>query len=201
VRARLVPTARGARRGARPPGFDRRAPRAVVRRRSPRRYPHAARRRPARADPRGLPPDGSRRAPARVAREGSMPQGTIKDFEGEERMGSLLMDDRTEVAIDAVSVEGSGLRSLRIGQRVRFDLVDEAGRKGARNLQIVTLSRGGTTSDGSRTPSAWRGRVGAWTRPSRGTPCRRGTTAGGARGRRGAALAFAGGARAPLFAP
>jgi cold shock CspA family protein len=68
-----------------------------------------------------------------------MPQGTIKDFEGEERIGSLLMDDRTEVTIDAVSVEGSGLRSLRIGQRVRFDLVDEAGRKVARNLQIVTL--------------------------------------------------------------
>ena len=68
-----------------------------------------------------------------------MPQGTIKDFEGEERIGSLLMDDRTEVAIDAGSVEGSGLRSLRIGQRVRFDLVDEAGRKVARNLQIVTL--------------------------------------------------------------
>ena len=68
-----------------------------------------------------------------------MSQGTIKDFEVEERTGNLLMDDRTEVAIDAVSVEGSNLRTLRIGQRVRFDLVDEAGRKVARNLQIVTL--------------------------------------------------------------
>ena len=68
-----------------------------------------------------------------------MAQGTIKDFEVEERIGNLLMDDRTEVAIDAVSVEGSNLRTLRIGQRVRFDLVDEAGRKVARNLQIVTL--------------------------------------------------------------
>jgi len=68
-----------------------------------------------------------------------MPQGTIKDFEVEERSGNLLMDDRTEVTIDAVSVEGSGLRTLRIGQRVRFDLVDEAGRKVARNLQIVTM--------------------------------------------------------------
>jgi cold shock CspA family protein len=68
-----------------------------------------------------------------------MAQGTIKDFEVEERAGNLLMDDRTEVAIDAVSVEGSNLRTLRIGQRVRFDLVDEAGRKVARNLQIVTL--------------------------------------------------------------
>jgi cold shock CspA family protein len=68
-----------------------------------------------------------------------MAQGTIKDFEVEERTGNLLMDDRTEVAIDAVSVEGSNLRTLRIGQRVRFDLIDEAGRKVARNLQIVTL--------------------------------------------------------------
>ena len=68
-----------------------------------------------------------------------MAQGTIKDFEVQERTGNLLMDDGTEVAIDAVSVEGSGLRTLRIGQRVRFDLVDEAGRKVARNLQIVTL--------------------------------------------------------------
>ena len=68
-----------------------------------------------------------------------MPQGTIKDFEVQERTGNLLMDDRTEVEIDPVSVEGSGLRMLRIGQRVRFDLVDEAGRKVARNLQIVTL--------------------------------------------------------------
>jgi cold shock CspA family protein len=68
-----------------------------------------------------------------------MAQGTIKDFEVEERTGNLLMDDRTVVAIDAVSVEGSNLRTLRIGQRVRFDLVDEAGRKVARNLQIVTL--------------------------------------------------------------
>ena len=68
-----------------------------------------------------------------------MAQGTIKDFEVQERTGNLLMDDRTEVEIDAVSVEGSGLRTLRIGQRVRFDLVDEAGRKVARNLQIVTM--------------------------------------------------------------
>ena len=68
-----------------------------------------------------------------------MAQGTIKDFDAGERTGSLLMEDRAEVAIDAVSVEGSGLLSLRIGQRVRFDLVEESGRKIARNLQIVTL--------------------------------------------------------------
>ena len=68
-----------------------------------------------------------------------MPQGTIKDYDEQERTGSLMMEDHTEVAIDAVSLEGSGLRSLRLGQRVRFDLVEESGGKMARNLQIVTL--------------------------------------------------------------
>jgi cold shock CspA family protein len=68
-----------------------------------------------------------------------MPQGTIRDFDEESRAGSLLMEDRTEVAIDATSVEGSGIRTLRIGQRVRFDLVEEGGRKLARTLRIVTF--------------------------------------------------------------
>lgn len=68
-----------------------------------------------------------------------MAQGTIKDYDDQGRTGSLLMEDHTEVAIDAVSVEGSGIRSLRLGQRVRFDLVEESSRKVARNLRIVTL--------------------------------------------------------------
>jgi cold shock CspA family protein len=68
-----------------------------------------------------------------------MPQGTIKDFDIDARTGSLLMEDRTEVHIDPTSMEGSGLRSLRLGQRVKFDLVEEGGRKLARTLRIVTL--------------------------------------------------------------
>jgi len=66
-------------------------------------------------------------------------QGTIKDYDGAGRSGSLLMDDRSEVAIDATSLEGAGLRTLRIGQRVKFDLADESGRKVARSLRIVTI--------------------------------------------------------------
>jgi cold shock CspA family protein len=66
-------------------------------------------------------------------------QGTVKDFDEQDRTGSLLMEDRTEVQIDATSTEGSGLRFLRIGQRVRFDLIEEGGRKIARTLRIVTL--------------------------------------------------------------
>jgi len=68
-----------------------------------------------------------------------MPQGTIKDYAPERRSGSLLMDDHTEVAIDETSLEGSGLRSLRLGQRVSFDLAEEGGKKVARTLRILTF--------------------------------------------------------------
>lgn len=69
-----------------------------------------------------------------------MAQGTIKEFDEAERTGSLLLDDGTEIAIDATSIEGTEIRMLRLGQRVRFDLADEAGRKVARSLHIVTFA-------------------------------------------------------------
>lgn len=68
-----------------------------------------------------------------------MAQGTIRDYDAASRTGSLLLDDRTGVHIDATSLEGSGIIDLRIGQRVRFDLIDEGGRKLARTLRIVTF--------------------------------------------------------------
>ena len=48
----------------------------------------------------------------------SVEQGTIKQFDERERTGSLLTDDRVEVRIDPTSLEGSQIRTLRIGQRV-----------------------------------------------------------------------------------
>jgi cold shock CspA family protein len=69
-----------------------------------------------------------------------MAQGTIKDYVAAERVGSLLLDDRSEVLIDADSTQGSGLRTLRVGQRVNLDVVEEEGRRVARNLRIVTFS-------------------------------------------------------------
>ena len=69
-----------------------------------------------------------------------MAQGTIRDYAIDERSGSLLLDDRTEVAIDADSTEGSGIRYLRIGQRVNLEVAEEGGRKVARNLRLVTFS-------------------------------------------------------------
>ena len=68
-----------------------------------------------------------------------MPQGTIKHYDPDSRSGILLQDDRTEVQIDVNSMEGSGLRTLRIGQRVKYDLTDESGKKFARTLRHITF--------------------------------------------------------------
>ena len=68
-----------------------------------------------------------------------MPQGTVKTYDVENRTGSLLTDDQQEVAIDAGSVEGAGIRYLRVGQRVKFEVADEGGKKVARTLRIVTF--------------------------------------------------------------
>jgi 2-phospho-L-lactate guanylyltransferase len=66
-------------------------------------------------------------------------QGTIKEYDPRSRTGTLFMDDESEVHIDATSVEGAGIRILRIGQRVKFDVADVGGKKTARTLRIVTF--------------------------------------------------------------
>jgi cold shock CspA family protein len=66
-------------------------------------------------------------------------QGTIKHFDERERTGSLLTDDRAEVRIDATSLEGSQIRTLRIGQRVSYRREDAEGAPVARGLRLVTV--------------------------------------------------------------
>ena len=68
-----------------------------------------------------------------------MEQGTIKDFDEARRVGTLLLDDRTEIAIDPGSIEGSGILTLRIGQRVKFEVDDVEGTRVARSLRVVTF--------------------------------------------------------------
>lgn len=68
-----------------------------------------------------------------------MAQGTIKEFDEQARTGSLLMEDRAEVLIDVASIGDEAIRTLRLGQRVKFDLEEEDGVKVARNLKIVTF--------------------------------------------------------------
>lgn len=53
-----------------------------------------------------------------------MPQGTVKTFDPEAATGSLVLDDQTEYPIDRETFMASGLVDLRLGQRVRFELVE-----------------------------------------------------------------------------
>jgi len=45
-------------------------------------------------------------------------QGTIATFDAQTRAGTLLLDDGTELVFDADAFQRSGLRLLRLGQRV-----------------------------------------------------------------------------------
>ena len=65
-------------------------------------------------------------------------QGTIKDFDAESRTGTLLTDDRTEIAIEPASLAQDVL-SLRLGQRVRFEVEGQGDATVARDLRLVTF--------------------------------------------------------------
>jgi cold shock CspA family protein len=66
-----------------------------------------------------------------------MPQATVKRYDSMTRSGVLLGDDgETEWTIDPAAMDSGMFRFLRPGQRVTFDLVEDAGEKRARNLRI-----------------------------------------------------------------
>ncbi|MFI6819348.1 cold-shock protein [Micromonospora sp. NPDC050187] len=48
-------------------------------------------------------------------------QGTVATFDGTTRTGTLLLDDGTELSFPAPAFDASGLRLLRLGQRVRVE--------------------------------------------------------------------------------
>ncbi|HEX5540951.1 MAG TPA: cold-shock protein [Micromonospora sp.] len=54
-------------------------------------------------------------------------QGTVATYDAQTRSGTLLLDDGTELAFPAAAFDASGLRLLRLGQRVRVEH-DESGR-------------------------------------------------------------------------
>ena len=67
-------------------------------------------------------------------------QATVASYAPETRTGSVLLDDGVEVSFPAEALDGSGLRLLRPGQRVRLDTVGSGPTLEVRRLQIVTLS-------------------------------------------------------------
>jgi len=70
-----------------------------------------------------------------------MPQGTIRSFDPATRTGSLLDDGLVELRFGGRAMQASGLRELRIGQRVRYTLAADSASDGTEvaTLNIVSL--------------------------------------------------------------
>ena len=53
-------------------------------------------------------------------------QGTVASYDARTRTGTLLLDDGTRLEFPAAAFDASGLRLLRVGQRLRIER-DESG--------------------------------------------------------------------------
>lgn len=67
-------------------------------------------------------------------------QGTVARYDDESRSGAVFLDDGVELAFDASALEGTGLRLLRPGQRVRLVLSQTQDGTRVEHLQILTLA-------------------------------------------------------------
>ena len=52
-------------------------------------------------------------------------QGTVSEFESSTGSGAVLLDDGSRVPFPAAAFAASGLRLLRVGQRVRLERGDD----------------------------------------------------------------------------
>ena len=52
-------------------------------------------------------------------------QGTVRSFDPRSRTGDVLLDDGSLLSFPAAAFDASGLRLLRLGQRVRLRVNDE----------------------------------------------------------------------------
>lgn len=68
-----------------------------------------------------------------------MPQGTVKSFDEDSGTVVLLDDSLRQLTVDRDVFIASGLLHLRIGQRVRFELIERDGEERVTNLNLVSL--------------------------------------------------------------
>ena len=70
-------------------------------------------------------------------------QGTVWAYDAVTRAGSVVLDDGVRLAFGPEALEGTGLRMLRPGQRVRLEVTrppaGEAGAVRVTRVQVLTL--------------------------------------------------------------
>jgi cold shock CspA family protein len=64
-------------------------------------------------------------------------QGTVSRFDESTRAGTVLLDDGVELPFPGTALDGSGLRHLRLGQRI--EVVGDGADAEILKLQILTL--------------------------------------------------------------
>tara|TARA_B100000927_G_scaffold185744_1_gene149609 strand:+ start:4278 stop:4493 length:216 start_codon:yes stop_codon:yes gene_type:complete len=66
-----------------------------------------------------------------------MAQGVVKSYDPNSGNGIVVLDDnKTEVYLKSGSLKGSIFRTLRQGQRINFDIVEEEDIKTISNVKI-----------------------------------------------------------------
>lgn len=69
-----------------------------------------------------------------------MPQATVKKFDHDTHESVILTDDLVEHPVPAAAFEAAPLLELRVGQRVRFEFVDDGdGNQAIGQLGLVSL--------------------------------------------------------------
>lgn len=66
-------------------------------------------------------------------------QATVRRFDPGTRSGTVLLDDGAELAYDSTAFDVSGLRLLRVGQRVRIEVAESPDGRTVRLLTIPNL--------------------------------------------------------------
>lgn len=67
-------------------------------------------------------------------------QATVSSFDPATRSGTVLLDDGVQLPFPGTALEGTGLRLLRLGQRVRLRVSGEGESLRVESLQLVTLA-------------------------------------------------------------
>jgi hypothetical protein len=67
-------------------------------------------------------------------------QATVSSFDADSRSGRVLLDDGVEVPFPGDALDGTRLRLLRPGQRVRLETIGAGTSLQIVGLQILTLS-------------------------------------------------------------
>lgn len=66
-------------------------------------------------------------------------QATVSAFDEATRKGRVLLDDGVQMPFEPAALDGSGLRLLRPGQRVRIETTGTGAGARVVRLQILTL--------------------------------------------------------------